>query len=208
MKSEASRAELQADDVLLTKLIAGGLDHSKWSFERIDASETRILNLACGTCREAEELADFFSGIASPFETRVSLIGIEKRLKALAFARRHFKSRPGRDFNFICEDGREVGSIEEADGMFDVVVFRHQNYWQDKPVWRALFAEGLAKLSPTGVMVVTSYFDKEHGLALGAIQGIGGRILTTTRNEASRELPVEGKSVDRHVALVNRYRVS
>ena len=64
--------------------------------------------------------------------------------------------------------------------------------------------QALGKLDDEGRLIITSYFDKEHELALEAIQKLGGELIATERNEESRELPTPGKSIDRHVAVFRK----
>jgi hypothetical protein len=55
-----------------------------------------------------------------------------------------------------------------------------------------------------GRLVITSYFDKEHALALDAIQKLGGELIRSEFNEETRELVTPGKSMDRHVAIFRK----
>jgi hypothetical protein len=54
--------------------------------------------------------------------------------------------------------------------------------------------------------VITSYFDKEHQLALEALQKLGAEVVLSRRNERSRKLITPGKSVDKHIAVLRRKR--
>jgi hypothetical protein len=71
-------------------------------------------------------------------------------------------------------------------------------------MWTRIFAEGLHRLGEGGLLVITSYFDREHCMALRAVARAGGELLTTMRNPLSRPLPGRGKSVDRHLAVFRR----
>ena len=54
-----------------------------------------------------------------------------------------------------------------------------------------------------GLLVITSYFDHEHKLALAALQAMGMEVVESRRNKASRALKdAPGKSVDRWVAVL------
>ena len=68
----------------------------------------------------------------------------------------------------------------------------------------AVYDQALEKLDPEGRLVITSYFDEEHQLALDAIRKLGGELVVTERNEESRSLPTPGKSIDRHVAVFRK----
>ena len=105
---------------------------------------------------------------------------------------------------FLLEDCSKLDEHRELGGRFDMVFLRHQNYWNDPVVWREIFSRGLERLHDQGVLVITSYFDREHALALKAITKIGGELVTSVRNPDSRKLSTPGKSVDRHLAVFRR----
>ena len=53
--------------------------------------------------------------------------------------------------------------------------------------------------------MITSYFDKEHRLALRALESLGMEVVSNRRNTRSRALSdAPGKSVDRWVAVLKR----
>jgi hypothetical protein len=85
-----------------------------------------------------------------------------------------------------------------------MVFLRHQNFWDNPTVWRRIFDSGLERLHDSGLLVITSYFDKEHELAVKAITNTGARLIDSVRNRASRRLNSTGKSVDRHIAVFRR----
>ena len=63
--------------------------------------------------------------------------------------------------------------------------------------------QGRARLNKNGLLVITSYFDHEHKLALAALQAMGMEVVESRRNKASRALKdAPGKSVDRWVAVL------
>jgi hypothetical protein len=67
-----------------------------------------------------------------------------------------------------------------------------------------IFEQSLHRLKDDGVLVLTSYFDREHELALQAFRSLGAEVVITERNAESRELGTPGKSVDRHVAVLRK----
>ncbi|MCF6312878.1 MAG: class I SAM-dependent methyltransferase [Verrucomicrobiales bacterium] len=175
---------------------------------------TRILNLACGSCNEADTLTNFFAKIKNPKQDaslkKVELLGIDVRAREIADAQRRFRS--GKDcqqniekkYQFLTGDASKLDSHRSLDENFDVVFMRHQNYYNGGRVWEKIFEQALAKLKDDGQLVITSYFDHEHQLALNAIQRLGGQLIDSQQNLESRELPTLGKSVDRHVAVFRR----
>ena len=84
-----------------------------------------------------------------------------------------------------------------------MVFIRHQNLWHDRATWQKIYDYALNSLSNTGVLIITSYFDREYLLALELIKLLGGKIIATERNERSRQLDYPGKSIDRHVAAIS-----
>lgn len=175
---------------------------------------TRILDLACGACNEAETLADFFSKLKNNNNEhsakKVELLGVDVRAREIADANRRFKSDKKsernlhKEYKFLTGDASKLDGHRALDEHFDVVFMRHQNFWNGKRTWEEIFEQALSKLKNDGQLVITSYFDEEHRLALDAIQKLGGQLVDSQRNLESRELPTAGKSVDRHVAVFRR----
>jgi chemotaxis methyl-accepting protein methylase len=183
---------------------------------------TRILNLACGNCHEAETLANHFtssSNPASPSQStpQVELVGVDIRQREIADAqarcRQYLKklsqsqgTRPAaqQSFEFLAADATNVDSHQELSDPFDVVFLRHQNFWNDKEIWHEIFQQGLEKLAPGGTLILTSYFDREHALALQAVQHLGGKLITSVENESSRALTTPGKSIDKDLAVFRK----
>ena len=173
--------------------------------------EARVLDIACGDCREAEVLTDFIAELKGPSEGAVKLTGIDVREREIADAqrryggKREFKDRPGsRECDFMTGDASKLDQHTEMGEDFDLVFMRHQNYWHSARTWEEIYDQVLAKLGDDGRLIITSYFDKEHELALEAIQRLGGELIRTEFNPETRELQSEGKSVDRHVAIFRR----
>jgi len=82
---------------------------------------------------------------------------------------------------------------------------RHQNYWNGALVWQKIYDSALGRLHPDGILVITSYFDKEHLQATHALQQLGATLITTIVNPSSRPvLNAPNKSVDRHIAIFKK----
>ncbi len=177
-------------------------------------NSTRILNLACGSCNEAGTLTDFFAKMKKPELgdglKKVELLGVDVRAREIADAQRRFRSGTHteqniqKDYQFLTGDASKLDSHRALDEHFDVVFMRHQNFYNGDRVWEEIFEQALAKLKDDGQLVITSYFDEEHQLALNAIQKLGGQLIDSQQNLESRKLPTIGKSVDRHVAVFRR----
>lgn len=185
---------LEADAAFLEKLRRPG--------------EVRILDLACGACDEAEVLARRVEALRGDagHQEGINFTGMDIRAREIGWARDRFRGDPNRKlhYEFLEGDARKLDGHTQLPEQFDLIFMRHQNLWNGKKVWEEIYHKALEKLSPGGRLVITSYFDREHEQALAAIQGQGGRLLLTRRNPLSRELPTPGKSVDRHLAVLEK----
>ena len=190
-------------------------------FEAGGGDALRILDIACGDCREADTLGDTFAEMkadqaapeanAPPLD--IKLTGIDMRAREIADAQRRFGGKreheetgAKREAEFLTGDASKLDEHKQlGDGeAFDVVFMRHQNYWNGDATWEKIYDQALEKLDPEGRLVITSYFDEEHKLALDAIQKLGGQLIVTEENEESRALSTPGKSIDRHVAVFRK----
>lgn len=161
--------------------------------------EMRILNLACGQCDEAATLVDFAK--AQSKSEQVRLIGADIRIREVLQARERHSHLPA---EFLLEDATKLKAHKELGEDFNMVLLRHQNFWHGPELWKKIFEQGLEKVSDDGLLVITSYFDKEHQLALDALQGLGAELVETRSNALSRKLISPGKSVDKHIAVFRR----
>lgn len=180
-------------DGLLRKAVAPHLAHN-------GARDLRILNLACGRCDEAETLVRF---ARSKTAGDVHLTGADIRIREIRQARELHSHLPA---EFLIEDATKIGDHKELGNDFGLVFLRHQNYWHGTELWKRIFEEGLAKIDDNGLLVITSYFDEEHRLALGALQDLGAELVSTHTNPHARKLTTPGKSVDKHIAVLRRKR--
>ncbi len=169
--------------------------------------DVSILDVACGGCDEARTLSDFFASLRNGGpDTRTRLLGTDVRERELDEARERFRSTRERQFEFLRADASKLSAHAEMEREFDVLFLRHQNLYHGRTLWRKIFDEGLARLKDDGLVVITSYFDREHELALQAFRELGVDVVHTERNEESRQLVTPGKSVDRHVAVLRKRR--
>lgn len=214
----------EADLARLKKMLRRVLGNDEAAIRRVfesgGADALRILDIACGDCREADTLGETFAemkaekvGSDAPAPD-IHLTGIDVRAREIAEANRRFggkredaKSGAKREARFLTGDASKLDQHRQlGDGEgFDLVFMRHQNYWNGDRTWEEIFDQALGRLDDEGRLVITSYFDKEHQLALDAIQRLGGELIVTERNEESRALDdAPGKSIDRHVAVFRR----
>lgn len=160
----------------------------------------RILNLACGRCDEAETLIQVGSELTQDGD--VEMIGADIRIREIRQARETHRHLPAQ---FLIEDATKIDQHKELSDDFNMVFMRHQNFWHGQELWKKIFDQGIAKLRPDGMLVITSYFDVEHRLALRALESLGMEVVSNKRNKTSRTLQdAPGKSVDRWVAVLRR----
>ena len=170
-------------------------------------TDLSVLDVACGACDEAATLSDFFAslrGSSVDDRARTVLVGTDVRERELEQARSRFRSTAGRGFEFFKGDGSKLHTHRQLREVFDVVFIRHQNLYNGRRLWRRIFEQALDRLDPNGLLVITSYFDREHALALDAFSELGAEVVTSIHNPDSRALPAPGKSVDRHLAVLRR----
>ena len=207
------RSEDEQDLIRLKKMLRKVLGDDEAQVRRRLESrdETRILDIACGECREAEVLTDFIADLRGNKDGEVRLTGMDVRAREIEDAQRRFggkrdlENRPGtRECEFLTGDASKLDQHAELGENFDFVFMRHQNYWNGAKTWEEIYDQALGKLDDEGRLIITSYFDKEHELALEAIKRLGGELISSEFNSETRELITEGKSVDRHVAIFKR----
>jgi SAM-dependent methyltransferase len=165
------------------------------------AEDLRILNLACGRCDEAETLIQVGKELTGD-RRAVEMVGADIRIREIRQARETHAHLPA---EFLIEDASQLSRNKALGDDFGLVFLRHQNFWHGQELWKKIFDQGIAKLRPDGCLVITSYFDVEHRLALEALQKMGMEVVSNRRNKASRALKdAPGKSVDRWIAVLKR----
>lgn len=178
----------------LGKLIALGLRGADWRPPESPA----VLNLACG---RADETGVLLQNLA-PFSTRLFYLGIDLRPPEIEEAKRRWLPTrlPGHDMEF------RAGDASRTDRMtllppFDFIFIRHQNFWSDPEVWTRLYQNALSRLKPSGLLMITSYFDREHELATACLRQLRAERIIHLPHPDSRALKdAPGKSVDRHLS--------
>lgn len=211
MSHQADRIALREDQDRLRRMLERTVGRLAEAGETgiVHRPEVSILDVACGACDEAETLSDFFRdlrGEAGGKAAATRLVGTDVRERELDEARARFQDGPERCFEFFRGDASKLDGHRELAGEFDVLFFRHQNLYHGRTLWQKIFEQGLARLRDDGLLVITSYFDREHALALQAFQKLGVEVVVTERNPESRALVTPGKSVDRHVAVLRKRR--
>lgn len=161
-----------------------------------------LLNLACGRGDETGVLAKLLAEKSKS----VHLQGLDIRAAEIDQANSRWKKQLGKNVSadFITHRGDQLRELSEV-GTPDIAFLRHQNYWNDKPVWSKIFDQALERLDEDGLLVITSYFDKEHELATKALQNLGAIQIGSIINPNTRALSdAPGKSVDKHLAVFRK----
>lgn len=163
--------------------------------------DLRILNLACGRCDEAETLIELAAELTGS-GGQVEMVGADIRIREIRQAREQHRHLPA---EFLIEDAAHLSRHQALGNDFGLVFLRHQNFWHGQELWQKIFDQGIARMRPDGLMVITSYFDAEHRLAVEALAKLGMEVISNRRNVASRKLgDAPGKSVDRWVAVLRK----
>jgi SAM-dependent methyltransferase len=159
------------------------------------AGSLAVLNLACGRADETGALAKALEPMKIGF-----YLGIDLRPDAIAEATARW-ALPDGEIGFRCGDAAATDRMRQLPA-FDFIFIRHQNYWHEPTVWDRLLGNALGKLKPSGLLVCTSYFDREHELLVASLRTRGAALVANLRHAQSRPLPdAPGKSVDRHLAI-------
>ena len=216
LREELERGELVGADMLqlwrMLATVSSQLPHPPGGSDT--SSAFNLLNLACGHCEEAAVLAAFFGRHGR----RVRFFGMDLRDREIETARRRYEATerafrkagiPGvrgedgeGEARFIADDGQRLAGYREIPATFDLVFLRHQNVWHDRDIWRRIYEFALARVAARGYLMITSYFDREHLIAIDLLKSLGASVVTSVANPNSRELDYPGKSVDRHVAAL------
>jgi len=180
-----------------------------------DQDQLLLLNLACGPCEEGSILSAFFgqSGLTvRQFAMDLRDHAIDKAKRRYAATETLFRKAgiPGikqldeaNSVEFVADNAIHLAGYGQIPQGFDVIFIRHQNLWHDRLVWKEIFQFSLKQIEPeNGMLIITSYFDREHLLALDLIKSLGGEVLFSQTNPNTRELDYPGKSIDRHVAAI------
>lgn len=161
-----------------------------------------LLNLACGRADETGVLAN----ILAEKSKSAHIQGLDIRASEIGQANSRWKQelKEGSTADFIVHRGDRLLDLQEVDSP-DIAFLRHQNFWNDQPVWTQIFDQALERLDDNGLLVITSYFDKEHELATHALEQMGAIQVGSIVNPNSRDLgDAPGKSVDKHLAVFRK----
>ncbi len=189
------------DIVRYQELVASSLQSADVCFP----SKVSILNLACG---RADETAALIEAIR-PAEIS-QYLAIDLIAESIAEAQARWAVEAPASLHFHAGDAARFSRLTDLPipldfPHFDLLAFRHQNYWHQPLIWESIISEAVAALKPSGYLIATSYFDLEHDLFLAALQTHPLELLLNHPHKASRLLSKKiGKSVDRHIAVFQK----
>ncbi len=158
-----------------------------------------ILNLACGRADETGALIDAWSLAESGGE----YLGLDIRPAEINEARRRWGDawNPHGIVEFRVADASLPYLLPGAK-RYDFIFLRHQNFWDAPGTWDQIYRNALARMQPDGLLVFTSYFDREHELAIAAVKSLGASLWLDIPHANSRALSdAPGKSVDKRLAI-------
>lgn len=167
-------------------------------------NDAAVLNIACGRADESGVLWKHFL----PACGGGAYLGCDLRAPEIAEAKKRWPCPQDRHWQveFRVADASSAHALPGA-GSMDVIFIRHQNYWDAPQVWDLIYRNALRCLKDNGRLVITSYFEREHELALAALRSLGAVLLANLPHPAARALPdAPGKSVDRRLAVLMRDR--
>ena len=198
----AHEVQFERENAALARLLRRAID----GVPRVAPTdrELRILDLACGPCREAATLVRTLTESSGETVRPVRFVGADIRPREIEEAAARAKAAGLENAEFLVGDCARLSDQGNVGSDFDLTFLRHQNFWNDPAAWHRIFAHGLERLHDDGLLVITSYFDREHELAVRALEATGAQLVTSVRNDDSIALATPGKSVDRHLAVFRR----
>lgn len=189
------------ENAALSRLLRRALAHASPALPNDRALS--ILDLACGPCREAETLIQSLRDVSGS-SSDIRLVGADIRRAELDEAAARARAAGLEHTEFLAADCSKLDQALGSSENFDLAFLRHQNFWNDPAAWLKIFDHGLSRLNDDGLLVITSYFDREHALAVKALERAGAELVVSARNDDSIDLSTHGKSVDRHLAVFRR----
>lgn len=191
-----------ADDMRrLQQLLKSALMHLSWQPKKHPV----ILNLACG---RADETGMLIETLTAPRMSGLhcDYLGIDLRYRELQEATRRWSCGvQGSCAIHFRQANLSAASVWQCLPRADVIVLRHQNFYDDPHTWDKIFQRSLNQLQADGLLILTSYFEREHQLALASLLAHGARIQWNTYHHQTRVLDEKlQKSVDRHLAILSQ----
>ena len=217
MRHEFENSEFFGQDMRHLWMMLESVVTKSMCYPGINEDRINLLNLACGYCEEGAVLPAFWGRTGKKvhqFSIDLRDAEIDKAKRRYALTEKIFRkaglpnvselSKSSQSVEFIADDAIHLAEYGQIPSQFNVIFIRHQNLWHDRSTWQRIYDFALNRLTDEGLLIITSYYDREHHLALDLIKMIGGKVLVSERNHLSRELSYPGKSIDRHVAAISK----
>ena len=217
MRHEFENSEFFGQDMRHLWMMLESVVTKSMCYPGINEDRINLLNLACGYCEEGAVLPAFWGRTGKKvhqFSIDLRDAEIDKAKRRYALTEKIFRkaglpnvselSKSSQSVEFIADDAIHLAEYGQIPSQFNVIFIRHQNLWHDRSTWQRIYDFALNRLTDEGLLIITSYFDREHHLALDLIKMLGGNVLVSERNHLSRELSYPGKSIDRHVAAISK----
>ena len=217
MRHEFESSEFFGQDMRHLWMMLESVVTKSMCYPGINEDRINLLNLACGYCEEGAVLPAFWGRTGKKvhqFSIDLRDAEIDKAKRRYALTEKIFRkaglpnvselSKSSQSVEFIADDAIHLAEYGQIPSQFNVIFIRHQNLWHDRSTWQRIYDFALNRLTDEGLLIITSYFDREHHLALDLIKMLGGDVLVSERNHLSRELSYPGKSIARHVAAISK----
>src|SRR3989338_766715 len=177
--------------------------------------QTQVLDLGCGRCEEGIVLSAFFGGNNFGYASdRVKLTGVDISQKdidrAIQDNQKADFTKPITTYNlppnfeFIVGDATDLSKYPQVPQQADAVVIRQKQISDNTQVWTKIFRQALDRVTPEGIVLITSFSDIEHKMALEALQQLPCDVVITQANPHAKPLSHKEISTDRNIAIVKR----
>ncbi len=174
---------------------------------------TKILDIGCGDCIEGSVLTAYFGG--STFGTNsenAKLTGIDLKGKEIEKAKQNYTSADFSkkittykllpNFHFIAGDATHLESYPEIPKEADVVMIRHQEISANNQIWENIIRAAAKRLSPNGIMILTSFSELEHQMLVEKINELGLKIVLNKKNPYAKKTAHPDVKIDNHVVII------
>jgi len=177
--------------------------------------QTQILDVGCGKCEEGIVLSAYFGGGefgSASDHTKVVGIDIKKEdieraisgHKVPDFSEQITKYVLPSNFEFVHGDATKLDQYPQIPDQVDVVVIRHQQISDDEEIWTKIFQESLKKLSPNGIMILTSFSDIEHQMLMEKLKELEVEVIVDEKNPYGKSTQHKEVTIDRNLTIIKR----
>jgi len=188
---------------------------AKTQYQPPQDRQTQILDVGCGKCEEGIVLSAYFGGGEfGSASNNAKLIGIDIKKEDIDraisnhqlpdFSERITKYVLPSNFEFIHGDATKLDQYPQTPDQVDVIVIRHQQISDNEQVWVKIFQEALNRLSPNGIMILTSFSDVEHKMLMEKLNALDVEILVDEANPYTKPTQHKEVSIDRNITIIKR----